>query len=299
MSEFPNGLTQGPFGDYMKKLSIIVPSRNEVFLQKTINDLTEKAEEDIEIIVVLDGYWIELEENPNVVIIHRGKAKGLRNAVNSAVAIAKGEYIMKIDAHCMFDKGYDVKLKADCEDNWICIPTRKRLDAENWCPSTDTGDKRSDINHMYISYPDNDQDWGGKGLNGKLWQEKNRGKQEKIHDLMTFQGSCWFMKKNYFAELEGLDEKNYGSFFKEPQELTFKCWLSGGRVIRNQNTWYAHLHKGKKHGRGYFLDMKEINKSAKHNNKWLNYKEAWDKQTKPLSWLIEKFAPVPGWNNEK
>ena len=41
----------------MKDVSIIIPARNEVFLQKTVSDLLTKAEGDIEVIVILDGYW--------------------------------------------------------------------------------------------------------------------------------------------------------------------------------------------------------------------------------------------------
>jgi glycosyltransferase involved in cell wall biosynthesis len=279
-------------------ISVIIPSRNEQFLIKTVEDLLAKAEGEIEIIPVLDGYWPNpsLPEDERITIIHRGTARGLRNAVNSAAGIAKGEFIMKTDAHCMFDQGFDVKLAKDCKEDYICIPTRHRLDAEKW---EINNNGRPPINHMLLSFPDNEKDWGGKGLNGKLWNEKNREEQrEKIHDLMTFQGSCWFMKKDYFWELGGLDEENYGTFFKEPQELTFKCWLSGGRLIRNQNTWYAHLHKGKKYGRGYYLASKEINKSAEFNNKWLTNDVPY-KTTRKFEWLIEHFWPVPGWPEDR
>ena len=40
-----------------EKVSIIIPARNEEFLQKTIECVLEAAEEDIEIITICDGYW--------------------------------------------------------------------------------------------------------------------------------------------------------------------------------------------------------------------------------------------------
>ena len=41
----------------MSKLSVIVPARNELFLNKTVDDLFAKAHGDVEVIAVLDGYW--------------------------------------------------------------------------------------------------------------------------------------------------------------------------------------------------------------------------------------------------
>jgi len=97
-------------------LSVIIPSRNEQFLFQTTKDLLAKAKGQIEVIVVLEGYWPNPEEIVNdtrVHYIHHGVAKGLRGAINAGAAIAKGKYLMKTDGHCMFDKGFDVKLAND------------------------------------------------------------------------------------------------------------------------------------------------------------------------------------------
>jgi hypothetical protein len=51
----------------------------------------------------------------------------MREAINSAVRIAKGEFIMKMDAHCLIDKGFDEKMTAVCEYNTVIIPRRYRL----------------------------------------------------------------------------------------------------------------------------------------------------------------------------
>ncbi len=273
-------------------ISIIIPSRNEQFLPNTINELLTKCEGQIEIIAILDGYYIDLPKDDRLKIIHFGKSKGLRAGINAGVSIAKGEYIMKIDGHCMVDQGYDVKLVADCEKNWIVIPRRKRLDAENWCIA-DVG--KPDVDYEYLSYPDNPKDFGGPGLNGKIWTQRALDRKDKLIDEnMSFQGSCWFMFKDYFYELELMDEANYGTFWNEAQELGMKCWLSGGKVMTNKKTWYAHLHKGKKHGRGYHLDTKQLFIGSSQTKKWLT-DSAWSKQTKPFKWLIEHFSPVPTW----
>lgn len=283
-------------------ISIVIPSRREKFLIPTINDLLKNARGDIEIIPVLDecGDAVDkISDDPRVKPIYSSGASGMRKCINMAVEKAQGEYIMKIDGHCMVGEGYDTILAADCEDNWVVVPRRKRLDAENWGVQ-DVG--KPDIDYMYLAYPDDPTDFGGKGLNGKLWEEKNRDvslRSKEIDDLMSEQGSMWFMKKKYFHELELMDEKNYGTFWNEFQEIGLKCWLSGGRVVKNKKTWYAHLHKGKKYGRGYNLDHAQLTIGATHTNKWFNFKEAWDKQTLPLSWLIEKFWPVPTWDDAK
>ena len=77
----------------MEKVSIIIPARNEIFLQKTVADLLSKAAGDIEVIAVLDGYWPDppLPYDKRVIQIHRGKAKGMRAAINAAAGIAKGK----------------------------------------------------------------------------------------------------------------------------------------------------------------------------------------------------------------
>ena len=46
----------------MPKLSIIIPSRNEIFLSRTIQDILENIEEDTEVIAVMDGAWAALEQ---------------------------------------------------------------------------------------------------------------------------------------------------------------------------------------------------------------------------------------------
>lgn len=277
-------------------VSIVIPARNEQFLTQTIKDLLKNAEGEIEIIAVLDGYWPSVDEivnDPRVIYLHKGESEGMRSGINDAVAISNGKYIMKIDAHCMVDKGFDVKLAADCEPDWVVIPRRYSLDAEKW----ERRDK-SPIDSMYLSFPDDPNDFGGPGLNGKVWKDKgNRQKEVLIDDEMSFQGSSWFMHKDYFYELELMDEENYGPFWNEAQEIGLKAWLSGGRVVRNKKTWYAHLHKGSKYGRGYFLNKRDLIKGARFTKGWMTGSH-WHKQSKPLSWLIERFWPVPTWNEE-
>jgi len=284
----------------MAKLSVVIPARNEQFLNKTISDLLTKATQELEIIVVLDGYWPEVIQDSRVIYIHFSDSVGMRACINAGVAVAKGEYILKTDAHCMFAKGFDEALKADCEDNWVVIPRRLRLEPESWT-LRDVGKPAMD--YMFLTYPDPTDlgAFGGPSLQGREWRERNIDeslKSKLIDDCMTFQGSAWFMKKSYFEWLELMDQDTYGEFMKEAQEIGLKCWLSGGRVVRNKKTWYAHLHKGKKYGRGYPLSKKEVNKGTQAINKWVHSKQ-WRKQVYPLSYLIRKFPDCPQWTEER
>jgi len=276
-------------------LSIIIPSCNERFLQPTINSLIERAEGEIEIIAVIDGDWPKtpIKDDPHVILIHHTK-RGMRNAINESARIAKGKYLMKCDAHCLFDKGFDIKLAADCEPDWLCVPTRYSLDGENWKRRPD----KKPINAMYIIPPIEKKPEDGRfwetGFCGVTWKDKENEKE--IEDLMTFQGSCWFMHRDLFFKIGCMDEKNCGTFTKEAQELGNKVWLSGGRVIRNKKTWYAHLHKGKKYGRGYFIGRKDIQRGNEFTiDYWMNNR--WPGQTRKFKWLIDHFAPVPGWED--
>jgi glycosyltransferase involved in cell wall biosynthesis len=276
-------------------ISIIVPSRNEKYLANTVNDLLQKAEGNIEIIVVLDGYWpaqMPIEDD-RVIIIHRGMVHGMRHAINSAVAISKGDWILKCDAHCMFAQGYDIVLQDNMySDNIVAVPRRKRLDAEKWMLIEDG---RPDVDHMYLSNPDIPDIYGrDPGFHGIRWDERSALRLDtELDEIMMAQGSAWFMSKEYYKYLELMDEPNYGQFRSEFLEIGLKCWLSGGSVVCNKKTWYAHYHKDKRH-RGYSLEKATAEELA-FPLKWRIMGAAWHKQTLPLEWLIDKFKPVPGW----
>ena len=285
-------------------VSIIIPSRSDQYLQQTIDDLLAKAEGEIEVIVVLDGYWPDpiLKDDPRVTLLHQGMFHnnvGMRGGINAGADIARGEYIMKIDEHCVVDKGFDTKLKADCKDNWVVIPRRYRLDAENWKVIEDG---RPPIDYMYLACPFQRPDDVLYGLHGSIWSERYRQRKDiLIDDTMSWQGSCWFMKRKYWDNLVGpLDDKNYGPFTQEAQEIGNKVWLSGGRLVVNKKTWYAHYHKGKKgKNLGFSNEQYKIHQENTEKGRlycvdyWLNNK--WDKRLHDFEWLLEKFWPVPTW----
>jgi glycosyltransferase involved in cell wall biosynthesis len=281
-------------------LSVIIPVRNERWLQQTINDLLAKAEGEIEIIVVMDGVWQDVEENPRVKIIKQGtvwNTKGMREGINAGMALASGEWVMKCDGHTMWDQGFDVKLIADCDEQTVVVPRRYRLDVEKW---ELINDGRPPVDYMFIDYPYFIPHDPTQGLHGAEWKQPDRD-DILIDDLMTFQGSAYFMHKKHWEWQGDLDTVLYGPFTHESQEISNKAWLGGRRVIVNKKTWYAHLHKGKKYGTGYGFsnaqwekfkaDMEFGRRAAMDiwlNNKWVGLVHDWE-------WLIDKFWPVPHW----
>lgn len=290
----------------MAKVSVLIPARNELFLPQTVADILAKATGEIEVIAILDGYWpvndagqMLIPDDPRVKLLHRGRAWGMRAALNAAAAMATGEWLMKLDAHCLLADGFDEVLKADCDRHWIVIPRRKRLDAENWCVQ-DVG--KPDVDYEYLSWPYHNPG-PVPGMHGTIWNERIRARLGKpeydIDENMSFQGSCWFMHREHWAWLGGMSEDGYGTFIQESQEIGLKTWLSGvGQVMVNKRTWYAHLHKGKKYGRMYFFPKSEV-ESAQHytTDYWMNNR--WGRQTYDLDWLVERFWPVPTWPEDR
>ncbi len=286
----------------MAKLSVIIPARNERYLIPTIEDVFKQARGEVEVVAVLEGYWPEgwkdlVAKYPHLHTIHHGEAKGMRASINegAASAISRGtKYLAKFDAHCCFGEGFDEIIKADMDADWIVVPRRKRLDPETFAPRDDG---RLDIDYHYLTFPDNVKDFGGPGLNGRVWEARARerlGKPEfDIDDEMSSQGSGWAMHAAYFERMSFMDAASYGQFWNEFQELGLSCWLSGGQVKVNKKTWYAHWHKGSA-GRGYHLPKEWLAQGATFTKRWL-FNEASTKQTLPFKTLIERFWPVPGW----
>jgi glycosyltransferase involved in cell wall biosynthesis len=288
----------------MAKLSIILPSRGEKFLGRTVQDLLEKATGDIEVIAVLDGYWPEtpLPADPRVKVLHKGTAGGMRAGINDGVAMASADVLMKLDAHCMVAPGFDEQVQRDLpDDHSILVPRRKRLDADAWAIQ-DVG--KLDVDYHYLSYPFARPNDPKCGLHGTIWNERIKARlgnpAYEVDDEMSSQGSCWVMDRRHFDWLGGLDDNpaTYGTFIQEFQELGLKTWLGGGHVAVTKRTWYAHLHKGPQHGRGYFIDKRELKLgSAWCVRHWML--DQWAGRVHDLRWLIEKFSAqsgsVPSW----
>lgn len=235
--------------DKHELVSIVIPARKERYLNKTIQEIFDNVGGAVEIIVILDGYNTR-HRMPGVHYIHNKESLGMRTAINQGVEAARGSHIMKLDAHCMLDRHFDLKLLAEHHENWVQIPRRKRMDAKTWSL---TKDLRPDIDYMY----------NNKDLMGIITRNSNYDPELKkvlIDDTESFQGSCYFITKKFFKRLGLLDDLNFGGSGHESQEITIKCLAAGGRIIRNKKTWYAHARLS----RSYSRDDTNINKSRRY-----------------------------------
>ncbi len=265
-------------GEEVSLLSIIMPARDEPYLQRTIDGIFASAAGDVEVIVVLDGYWPDppIEANPRLTLVHFSEPQGMRSSINAAARLANGKYLMKCDAHCLFAEGFDVALSEVCEPDWTLVPQRYKLNVEDWTRGKEV------CSFEYIDIP---------SFKGRKWPEyAERIGDEPLVDLMTFQGSCWFMHRERFWDLGGLDDVNYGMMGREAQEISLKTWLSGGRQLLARNTWYAHWSKPNSHYPGRSEAKKKS--IAYAQDLWLS--DGWPLQTMKRMELFAQFAPLPG-----
>ena len=287
-------------------LSIAIPSRNEKFLRQTILDVLANATGEVEIFPVLDGYEPPAEEivqDPRVHYLRIPLGDGKchkRHGINQMVSICRGEYVMSLDAHCMVARGFDEQLAKDHEPNWVQIPRRHRLDAENWKIQIQP-DNRPPIDYEYILFPLQSERLPGgprepkkenyPAIHDFKWDARSLARKDVLIDeTMTFQGSCWFMAKEWFGKLGLMQIEGYTGWGQEAEEIGLKTWRAGGKVMTNKNTWYAHLHKGPKYGRMYHLPNESTDGSNKYSyNYWVNENKDF------FIKFVEKFWPVPNW----
>lgn len=279
------------------RVSVIIPSRNERFLGKTVADVLSKARGDCEVLAVLDGYWPDppLPEDKRLRILHRGTALGMRPAINDAARVATGEYLLKTDAHCMFAEGWDETLKAHHhEGNWFQVPRRYALEPESW--TIDTSNSKYPIDYHYLSNGLHNLGDPTAGVHGTPWTERRDARKHILLDEeLSSQGSCWFAKTEFFlGKIAPLRVDLFGSFVHEFQEIGLRVWLGGGAVMVNKHTHYSHLFKGRRFGRGYILGPNGHKEGVKFTS-WFWMTDQWTERVHDLRWLIEKFAPVPTW----
>lgn len=220
------------------KLSVILPSYKDVLLHKTIDSILENSGlgDDIEVIPVLDGYWPEtpIKDDPRIVVVHLGKNRGMRGAINAGVSVARGEFLMRADEHCAFAEGFGKIMTDACEPNWIMTARRYFLDPVEW--------KVMDI--PYVDYEKLVIQDGVK-FAGQRWKSRDEERKDiMIDETMAMQGSCWVMPRKWWETvIVELDSENYGPLIQDSHEMIFKTWKAGGKMMLNKNTWFAHKHR--------------------------------------------------------
>ena len=307
------------------QLSVLIPARNEMFLKNTVEDILRNKESETEIIVVFDGSWTDppLVQHPDVNIIYVPEAIGQRAATNLACKLSRAKWVMKVDAHCSFDRGFDRKMIAEMHDDWTLIPTMRNLWAFDWkcyrcgwrkyqgptperCGQCDDsryikrkmvwiGKERPQSNSYCFDAEPHFQYFNEYT---KRPEYRKALEETGLTETMSIQGSCFMMTRDKYWELNICDEE-FGSWGNQGIEVAVKTWLSGGRVVVNHKTWYAHMFRTQ--GGDFSFPYQQSGRQVQETKKKVRdlfFIDKWDKAIHPLSWLIEKFWPVKGWTEE-
>ncbi len=302
------------------ELSILIPARNEEWLVRTIEDILAHIEADTEILVGLDGYWPDpgIIDHPRVKIFHVTDAIGQRAIQNQLARLSKAKYVMKVDAHCAFDQGFDRKMieffKTQGHDI-VAVPVMRNLHVFNWkCPDGHT---------RYQSPSGPCKDCGKPTEKDVVWIAKTRPEstsycfdatphfqymneykrrpeykataEQGYNETMSLQGSAFMSTRHNYWKYELCDERA-GSWGNQGLEVACAAWLSGLRVLCNHNTWYSHCFRtqGGDFGFPYHVSDKAVHKTKNYiKDKYWNKKHP--KQIHEVDWLVKKFSPVPGW----
>ena len=325
----------------MKKydLSIIIPARNEMFISNTVNDLVKNKRGKTEIIVVLDGAWANpsIQDHPDVTILYLPEAIGQRAATNAGVKLSKAKYVAKVDAHCCFDEGFDLKLMADMQDDWTVTPAMYNFHVFNWvckkcgnkwyqgstptqCMKDNTnGHPPEDINDSCDSKEfERELIWKrresrrnefyrfDKNLHFQYWGSfKNRPEgQPELAPTMSIPGNFFMLTREKYWELNICDEGMAGKagWGQQGVEVACKTWLSGGKLVVNKKTWYAHMFRTQGGDFGFpfpFSGNEQEETREKSKKFWLepNLKERFPQAVHEFQWLLDKFKPIPDWHD--
>ncbi len=300
----------------VKDLSILIPARNEMFLARTVEDIIKNIEADTEVIVVLDGKWSDpgIPQHERVTVVYLPASIGQRAATNLACRLSRAKYVMKVDAHCAFDKGFDRKLIADMQDDFTVVPTMRNLHAFDWvCPE---GHRRyqgptapcveckkpmvRDVVWIPKRNPQSNSFCFDSEPHFQYFNEytKRPGWGGNLVESMSIQGSCFMLTRERYWALNISDE-SFGSWGSQGIEVACKTWLSGGKVMINRKTWYAHMFRTQGGDFSFPYPQQESKvQAAKKKAREMLLNNKFPHQIHPTSWLVEKFWPVKGWTDE-
>jgi hypothetical protein len=315
-------------------LAVLIAARHEQWLKPTVDDLLAHSHADTDIIVFCDGEppLEPLPIHPRLFVLLWPTPIGQRAAINACAAMADAEFICKLDAHTAVADGWDVELIRAARTlgrDVVQIPAQHNLHVFDWvcqaCQSrTYQGPTPIKCDHCGVeqrALPQQRQMvWNALRRRTETWcfdatlhfqydgRIQTRAEQAaaargepkpEFLETMSCLGACWFLSRDYFWELGGLEE-SFGSWGQMGQELACKVWLSGGRMITNRRTWFSHLFRtqGLDFGFPYPLDNAQV-EHARTASRALWCNNAWPQQIHPLRWLVEKFWPVKGWTQEQ
>lgn len=316
-------------------LSIAIPARQEQWLSNTVERVLERKRGKTEVIVLCDGNWPDppVADHPDVKMIYVSESIGQRAGQNLALKLSKAKYVAKMDAHCDVSEGFDVELMKTFEelgDDITVAPEMRNLWMYDWkcmkCgsrwyqgPTPTKCMKRGKNTSEVLLHPecDNTTDFTQRivftprpdtphatsyrfdnMLHFQYYDQYKARQQGDLVESMSLQGSFFMCTRENYWKKELCDE-SWGSWGQQGSEVAIKTWTSGGRVIINKRCWYAHLFRTQP---GFSFPYPQSGKSQQKARDICNEvfkNNAWLQQKHSLKWLVQKFAPVPGWTQEE
>jgi glycosyltransferase involved in cell wall biosynthesis len=190
------------------KLSILIPSRNEPYLEQTVEDIKRYA-----------------TTNPEILVGDDTEGIGQRAMLNQLARKATGDYLMKTDAHCTFGMGFDETMLKKMDERTVAAPYMMVLNPETW---TVRPDKKSSAYYF--------------DSNLIFQYHLEAENSEVVNETMALQGSCFMVNKDTYWKWNLCDE-SLGSWGQQGVELGIKTWLAGGRCVTIKTTYYGHLFR--------------------------------------------------------
>lgn len=239
-------------------VSVLLTTKDEPLLAKTIKSLEKNAKEEIEIIV---------EEDVN--------DDGRRVLLNKLANKANGDYLYIIDSHCTVPKNWDTMLKENCVEGTIVFSPIQSIDRDTLKP------KKGLYTGAYLDI-NLEQKWGGE-IKGD------------IGEAMCFTGCGWMIKKETYDKFNGcsLELGRWGGL---GSEWALKIWLSGGRLLCDKRVPIGHVFTPKDTNPTHNVYQPEVDATYAKIREF-TYQNNWYHQIHSIQWLVGKFWPVKSWIN--
>jgi len=301
-------------------LAVIIPGRNEEFISRTIEGVLANKRGKTEVIAGLDETWASppLKDHPDLTVIHYSESIGQRSMSNKCVQLTNARMVVKLDAHSIVSEGFDVELLKGLDilgKDVVQIPILYNLHAfDRVCPK---------CKHRIYQGPEPIACEKCKTIMVRemVWKPRfsrksefyrfdtdlhfqyhsARKKQVPVDEIypetMSAQGSCFAVSREKYWEWN-LGDEEFGSWGSQGSQIACSAWLSGGRVVTNRKCWYSHLFRTQ--GQSFGFPYPQSGRQVEHSRVYLRklfMDNTFKKQIYPLSWLIEKFKPLPGWHD--
>jgi glycosyltransferase involved in cell wall biosynthesis len=258
-------------------VSVMIPARNEIYLQRTVDNLLATTAGKVEILVFLDGWDFEpkIRQDDHVRVLESKNKVGYRAALNRMADAAAGKFIMKTDAHTKWTYGWDIRLKSYCQDRMMVVPMDWGIQEDVWEFDNPC------YGAAYI---------GKETFVAKKWWDYRKNDRGNAVEIMTTNESAWLMRKDYYQKLGGFEEAFSMQHFAGP-ELTTKIWTAGGQVILARDVVHGHLFRKTF---PYAVSGEELEATRKKVREYF-VRDRWPGQIHSFEWMLGRFWPVPEW----